>query len=894
MNRAEKRRQRRLAEKNQRLASSRGLPAGNTPEIQQALDLGIQHHMAGDLGKAEGLYQQVLQADPKQPVALHLLGVIAHQVSRNDIAVDLIGKAVAIRPGYAEAHSNLGLALQGLGKPDQAAASYHQAITIKPDYAEAHNNLGNALRQLGKLDEAVASYDKALAIKRDFAEAHANLGDALADLGRLDEAVASYHKALAINPGYAEAHSGLGNALRTLGRMDEAAASYQKALIIKPDFAEAHSNLGNTLQDLGRLDEAVASCRKALTIKPDFAEAHYNFGNALNAQGKPDEALGSYRKALAIKPGFAEAHSNLGNALKDLGEPIEAVASYQKAIALKPDFTEAHYNLGVVLHDQGLLDDAVASYHKALALKPDFTDAHYNLGNALKELERLDEAAESYHKAIALKPDYAEAHNNLGDALKQLMRMDEAAASCHKALTIKPDYAEAHYNLGNVLKDLGRLDTAMASYRQALAIKPDLTAAHSNLLFTQNYVADQSSAELLADARRYGAAVAAMATPVGRHANTADPDRRLRVGLVSGDLRTHSVAYFLCGFLAEIDREKIDFFAYSSSSREDGITAKIKANVGKWQRVAGKSDAQLCQDIVDDGIDILVDLSSHTANNRLSVFAWKPAPIQATWLGYFATTGVKEIDYILCDRWVLPPAEEDQFVEAPIRLPDSYLCFTPPDLDMDMGPLPAQTNGYITFGCFNNLSKVNEQVVSCWAKLLHGVPDSRLSLIAKQLEDAAVRQEMLGRFSARGISADRLMLEGFLPRAELFAAYQEVDICLDPFPYPGGTTSVEAMWMGVPVVTLQGNRFLSHVGESILHTVGLDDWIAPTLDIYVETAQKHASNLPALATLRGRLRERLVASPMCDAPRFARNLEDAFRGMWRTWCQSESRPSLEQ
>jgi protein O-GlcNAc transferase len=712
--------------------------------------------------------------------------------------------------------------------------------------------------------------------------------------GRLPQAESIYQQILRVDPNQPDTLHLLGVIAHQTGKNDIAVDLISRALVIEPDCAEAHNNLGTAFKNLERPGEAAASYHQALAIKPDFAEAHNNLGNALIHLGELDEAVASYRKALAIKPDYAEAHFNLGTAFQDLGRPDDAVESYHKALAVKPDYAEARNNLGNAFKDLGKLDEAVMSYHAALAIRPDFAEAHDNLGNALKNLGRLDEALASYHQALTIKPDYAEAHSNLGLALDELGRQEEAVASYHRALAVKPDYPEAHCNLGNALKVLGRLDEAMASYHEALAIRPDYAVAHGNLLFTQNYVSDLMPLELLDEARRYGAIVAARATPLRGHSNSPDAERRLRVGLVSGDFRHHSVGFFLAGVLSAIDPEVIEIFAYATSNMEDDLTARIQSNVAKWRTVVGVPDGKLAGDMAEDGIDILVDLSGHTGNNRLPLFSWKPAPILVTWLGYFATTGVEAIDYILCDRWVLPPEEEKHFVEAPYRLPDSYLCFTPPDLEIDVGPLPAQTNGHVTFGCFNNLTKLNDSVMSCWSKVLRAVPDSRLLLKTWQLGDASSRQQISYAFSDRGISADRLIFETSSPRDELLRTYWRVDVCLDPFPYPGGTTSVEALWMGVPVLTLQGDRFLSHVGESILHTVGLDDWIAPTVEEYVELAKAHTSNPAALATLRGGLRQRLVASPMCDASRFARNLEDAFRGMWRIWCQQGSQPSLEE
>jgi len=682
----------------------------------------------------------------------------------------------------------------------------------------------------------------------------------------------------------------LGMALKQMGRDVDALAAMRKVEALTPNDFEVHFNLGILLDGLGRQDEAEVSYRRALQIKPNYAETHYNLGNTLKGMGRLAEAESCYRRALKIKPDYAEAHTNLGAVLQDLGKLDGAVASYRRALAIKPDYAETHYNLGMALQDLGRLDDAVASYRRALAIKPDYADAHYNLGAALHDQGQLDAAVASCRRALAIKPDYAEAHNNLGNSLRDLGQLDDALVSCRRALGIKPDYAEAHYNLGITLQYLGQLDGAVASYRRALAIKPDFAIAHSSLLFIHNYLSDQPAAISLAEALRFGDLASRKARPHTDWRNVPEPGRCLRVGLVSGDLRNHAVGYFVEGVLAALASDasgRLELFAYPSYFHIDALTERIKACCQGWHSVVGLSDESLAQRIRDDGIDILIDLSGHTAYNRLPLFAWKPAPVQASWLGYFATTGVAAIDYLIADPWTAPEAEEAHFTEKIWRLPETYLCFTPPDGDIQVSALPAISNGYITFGCFNNLTKMNDAVVALWARVLQAVPESLLFLKTIQLGEAAVRQSVANRFAAHGIDAGRLILEGAAPRAELMAAYRRVDIALDPFPYPGGTTSIEGLWMGVPVLTLAGERFLSHIGESILKNAGLPEWIAADADDYVARAVSFANDLQRLAALRSGLRQQVLASPLFDAPRFARHFEAALRGMWTQWCNQQ-------
>jgi predicted O-linked N-acetylglucosamine transferase (SPINDLY family) len=360
--------------------------------------------------------------------------------------------------------------------------------------------------------------------------------------------------------------------------------------------------------------------------------------------------------------------------------------------------------------------------------------------------------------------------------------------------------------------------------------------------------------------------------------------------LVSGDLRAHPVGYFLEGVLAALAAEaagRLELVAYPSQVRDDPVAQRIRARCHGWHSAVGLSDERLAQRIRDDGIDILIDLSGHTRHHRLPLFAWKPAPVQATWLGYFATTGVAAIDYLIADPWTLPESEEANFTETIWRLPQTRLCFTAPDVKLDVGPLPALRNGYLTFACCNNLTKMTDAVVALWARVLAAVPASRLFLRSPQLGNDAERRRVVARFAACGMGADRLLLEGVVPRAEYLATYQQVDIALDPFPYPGGTTTAEALWMGVPVLTLAGRSFLSRQGVGLLMNAGLPEWIATDADDYLARAVSHASDLGRLAALRNGLRPQVLASPLFDAPRFARHFEAALRAMWQRWCAQQ-------
>ena len=682
----------------------------------------------------------------------------------------------------------------------------------------------------------------------------------------------------------------LGNTLEDEGLIDQAMAHYEAAIRLAPSLARAHLNRGNILLEKGDSDGALAACKTALVHNPEYAAAYFNMGNAYLHLGRREVALDAYNKAIELQPDFVDAEVARGNIFDELGRFEEAIASYRRGLEFMPDYAEVSISLGNALQKSGQIDEAITSYRKALDTLPDSAEGHFQLANALRGVGQLREAASSYYRALEVLPDFAEACNNLGTTLQGLGRHDDALSEFRRALEIEPDFAPAHNNLGNALMEFGLLDNAVVSIRRAVELESGYPAVHSALLFISNYLVEQSSSLMLDEARRYNQLVIRKAQPYSTWANHPDTTRCLRIGFVSGDLRQHPVGNFLEAVLATLSVRgsgRLELFAYSNSSQEDEVSERIKAHCHGWHSAVGQSDESLAQRIREDGIDILIDLSGHTAHNRLPIFAWKPAPVQASWLGYLATTGVSAIDYIIADVWTLPESEEPYFTEKVWRLPESYLCFTPPADSVDVGPLPAIHNGYITFGSFNNLTKMNDTVVALWSQILAAIPDSRLYLKAKQLKEASVRQSVVERFAGHGIDAGRLILEGPVPRADYLKPFQRVDIALDPFPYPGITTSVENLWMGVPVLTLAGKSFLSRQGVGLLMNAGLPEWIAGNADDYVARALSHGSDVQALASLRAGLRQQVLASPIFDAPRFAQCFEAALRDMWQIWCEQK-------
>jgi predicted O-linked N-acetylglucosamine transferase (SPINDLY family) len=605
---------------------------------------------------------------------------------------------------------------------------------------------------------------------------------------------------------------------------------------------------------------------------------HGNLACVLQWQGQHSEAENHYQQALALNPLDVKAYSNLGLMLQAQGRLAEARDCYQCALEINPQFAEIHNNLGIVFHELGLDNEAELSYRRALAINPQFTEAYNNLGLSLQGQGRLAKAEAAYRSALAINPNNAEAHNNLGIIFQQRTQLLDALASYQRALALKPNDAQVHNNLGAVYKDLGRMEQAEASFRRALAINPDYTEARSNLLFAMTYHGAHNADEFLAEALLYGQQITSKVESAFTTWHCNPCPERLRIGLVLGNLHHHQVGAFLARLLPELDSSSVEVYAYSTHPQTDELTLTLQSRFAVWQSLLGLNDTAAAQLIHSDGIHILFDLSGHHNYNRLPVFAYKPAPVQVNWLGFLATSGLAEIDYVLGDPYATPSDNEAVFSESLWQLPDSYRCFSVPEGDDSVNSLPALTNNLITFANFNALNPINESVFSLWARILHAVPQSRLLLKNQQLNNTTVYQNTFQQFAELGILPERLLLEG---EDAPLAAYHRVDIMLDTFPYNGATSSIQALWMGVPVLTLSGNQFTARRGASILDNVELNDWIAFDDDDMIAKAVHFAADTDYLISLRSTLRQQLLASPLVDTVSFARHFEAALWSMYQ-------------
>src|SRR5215831_3321896 len=540
---------------------------------------------------------------------------------------------------------------------------------------------------------------------------------------------------------------------------------------------------------------------------------------------------------------------------------------------------------GLKHHQAARLAQAEVCYRRVLATEPEHPDALHLLGLLAQQVGRYDQAVELIGRALKRNghPVY---FSNLGVVLNDQGKLEEAIAAYRQAISIKPDFAEAYSNLGNSLNDQGKVDEAIAAYRQAISIRPDFPEAHSNLLFCLNDDDKLTNNDLFAAHREWDERYGRQAPRPTAHVNEREAGRRLRIGYVSPDFRSHSVAYFVEPLLKNHDRQTVEVFCYADVMQPDAVTAHLQGLSDHWLVTTGLSEDQLAERIRTDGIDILVDLAGHTAKNRLRVFARKPAPVQVTWLGYSNTTGLEAIDYRLVDAVTDPVGEADVWAsETLVRLEGGFLCYGGLRDGPEPTPPPCLKTGTVTFGSFNNPAKISTVTFDAWAKLLSWLPQARLILKGISFADAATRALFLASLGERGVAADRIELVTWLPGAtEHLALYHRVDIALDPFPFNGTTTTCEALWMGVPVITLRGHRHAGRVGASLLTQIGLTDLIANSIEEYVDIAVALAGNSGRLDDLRRALRPRMAASTMCDEGAFACKMEAAFRSMWQHWC----------
>jgi len=707
--------------------------------------------------------------------------------------------------------------------------------------------------------------------------------------GRLAEAAALYRRVLEHVPDQVDALNLLGTIEMAQGRAAAAAELIQRALRSRGPFAEGETNLGAALGALGRKEEAEAAYRRALALQPTLATALNNLGQLLATSDRDEEAEGLLRQAVAAEPGYFEAVCNLADLLVARERWDEAEALYVQAEALRPSQARVLFGRGNVARGRKDLPAAEAFFQQSLLEKPDYVPALNNLGTVLMEQHRPQEAEEIFRQAYALQPNL-HIKSNIGLALRGLGRILDAAAAFREILAVEPDDLEALSNLAGTHYTMGGIEEAVAICRRVLEHDPVHDRALTDLLLLMNYRLAYSPDELALEHRKAGMA---WDRPIDRRARPfamrRDPNRRLRIGYVSGDFRKHSCWWFIEPLLRSHDRGAVSVLCYSNSLHADRRTGKARILADVWRNIHGLSDEDAAALIEADGVDILVDLSGHTGGHRLKLFGLKPAPIQVSWLGYPNTTGLGTMDYRITDAWADPPGPADaRYTERLFRLPRPFLCYAAP-----VPPPPPELmpggGGPVSFGCFQGLHKYDPAMLGAWGRILRAVPESRLKLKTLAFMEGDMRRSVRDRLEAAGVPVDRVdFLSKDMETADHLERYRQVDIVLDTLPYAGTATTCEAMWMGAPVVTWAGDAHVRRVGASLLSAVGLDDLVAGSLDGYVETAVRLAGDDARRREIRATLTQRMAESALCDRFGFAAAMEAAYRSMWRQWIEEQA------
>lgn len=775
-----------------------------------------------------------------------------------DEARQILNKGLLNHPRSAEGWLLLGEVMMVQADSAAIVSTYQSAIHACPESAELHFKLGCVMQDSGQVDQALASYVKAAELKAGFAMTLNNIGCLLLFRGETKQAEHYFRQAVESDNSIGNAHYNLSYLLLEHGSHEEALNHFGLALITEPDSDETISSLIEVLAQHKLLEDAETALRNSLANFPESYGLLHNLGRILQLQGRHEEAIKLLAKAAEIDP-------TQPRSLVDMGE---------------------------IYYDMGKYDLSASCMLNALELAPDSTDSLFKLGCSYFMLARAEEAAQVFKKLVRAHPENASAFANLGAALMSLDLYEEAENCLRKAIELAPDNSGSLANLAVLLQQQAEHDEAMRCHQRAITLNPSAHLTHSNMLLGLNYIHEDDPQYVFAEHIKWAQTHANIFMQGAPFLNTCNTGRKLRIAYVSPDFRQHSVAYFIEPILEHQNKEQFEIHCYSDVRKEDGITLRLKKHAHQWHHIAGIPDEAVAQQIREDGIDILVDLSGHTSNNRLLVFARRAAPVQVTYLGYPNTTGLGMMDYRLSDGIADPAGETDRFhSENLLRLPNTFLCYRPSSDCPETTLREYRADRTIMFASFNNYAKVTPKTVALWAEILLAVPESRLIIKSIGLGNQQAQEKLLERFANLGVTPNRLSLHGPDPLfKQHIARYADIDIALDTYPYSGTTTTCEALWMGVPVVTRTGKAHASRVGASLLTAIGLQDLIADSDPAYLEKAIALANDASRLQELRQTLRARMKASPLMDETGFTLALEQTYKTIWEDWCKANPSP----
>jgi predicted O-linked N-acetylglucosamine transferase (SPINDLY family) len=821
------------------------VPAGSFESTLTAkLANAIEAHRSGDLAAAEQCYRNALEMSPDHPHALHFMGVIEHQKGHNDTAIALIKRALDSVPDFADAHSNLGAAYYAQGDLTNAEASFRRAVELDPQMVDANSNLAAVLEEQGRWDEAATRYEAAVVAAPGKPKYLKLLGDILLKKGDFHTAIIWFEKYLEHAADDGEVSNNLGYACERLSNLKGAEEWYSKAVALCPDSPEINKNLATVLSRGGRQDEANVYFQRALENAPEKWAELANLAGAYVNRGEPSRAVPIYEQLVEIHPDDTKMWNDFGVATSASGHLTIAETYFRKAIELDPDFHEAYNNLGSNFLHRGLRDQAIEAFKKAIELSPRYLAPHINLCLVLGFADRLDEAY-MYAQAVIMHEHY----------------LPQMFSNPHKVFRAVCDF-DSIESLGDTWANLERTNEG------------DFSANFLEMLVLADN--EQKISNLVGLHHQWGSTL--LAKLPGRKLDPVPAGSRsgkIKIGIMSADLREHSVAKFVLPLLRHYDREKFEFIAYAPFEKpQDVVQQEIKRELTAFKVTADMNEYEIAQLIREDEIDVLFELNGFTRDNRMKVFPYKAAPLQVFWLGYPFTTGIPEVDYVLLDPRITPEKEE-WLIEKPLLMPESWVCFGEFEDEPISEQLPCERNGYVTFGSLNNPYKLSRKTIAQWCKVMNRVPESRFLYVRSECKSLVLRNNLINEFGSHGIGPERLHFVNNtgMPISHL-SFYDEMDLSLDTFPLTGGTTTCDALWMGVPVVSKVGPGLHQRLSYSLLTSVGLEELCVETDEDYVEKAVALASDPESLRLLRRELRPVILDSALCRSEDYARNFCD--------------------
>jgi len=887
------------------------------------LNQGLALHKAGKYAQARKIYEDILKINPNHFDAIQLLGTIALQTCEYEKAIELLSLALKIDANNFSVLTNLGNTFKDLKRFEDAITCYDKAVLINKDMKDAYLNRGVCLHQLFKYEEAISSFDEAIKINASFTEAHYSRGLALKELKKYEDAIHSFDESILANKNFYQSYNLKGIVLQHLNRLNEALICFDLAINLRPDFRDAYNNRGNVFKELGRLDEALTSYNRAIEIDPGHSATYSNRGNTLRELGEYDSALESFKQAIKLNPELADAYFNQGLVLHELKEFITALESFVKAINLKQDFIDAYIGLGDTLQEMGRFNEALNSYELAINLNPKSHIAYCNQGIALHELRKFNAAIQSYEKAINIESDRAEVFFNLGNAYEKLGKLNSAIESYERAISIKADYAGAYLNRGAALQQLKQFNLALESYEKAFYLNPNLEHLFGTILFLRLSICDWSdlgqsllfveskilnnekviipfSSLVLFDAPKLHYLTSTKLVDSKFPTNNtlgeiSNPPhhRKLRIGYYSADLYYHPASIWLAEQLENHDRSKFELIAFSFKSISDPMKDRLKTAFDHWVDARDLSDLELVQISRDLKIDIAIDLNTHTTDARLGVFAARVAPIQVMNIGYPGSSGAQYIDYFLSDSYGVSQDNRPYFREKIAFVPS----LTTYDRQREVSNEPLYRSQFglpetgFVFTCQNGCQKFSPDVFDIWMEILKAVPGSVLWLL-KPNESAV--QNLIKEAQIRGIDSERLIFTDreVVPMEQeknrisrYLASYKLADLFLDTWPYNAGTTAVDALWAGTPVITKVGNAISARMCYAALKLIELPELITYTANEYKDLAIGLATDPDRLKLIKEKLEKNRLSTALFDPVGNTRHIENAYLEMYRRYSE---------